>query len=66
MPASPAEVRVSVNRGSVEQLSAVKGLGAAVARAIVAGRPHAQLDDLLAVRGIGPKLLERFRPFLTL
>ena len=50
---------VSVNAASVEELAALKGLSRAVAAAIVAGRPYASVADLLRVKGLGPKLLEK-------
>ncbi|HOI51916.1 ComEA family DNA-binding protein [Azonexus caeni] len=50
---------VSVNAASVEELAALKGLSRAVAAAIVAGRPYASVAELLRVKGLGPKLLEK-------
>ena len=50
---------VSVNKASVEELAAVKGISKTVAAAIVAARPYARLDELLRARGMGPKLLEK-------
>ena len=31
---------------------------------IIAGRPYKSIDDLLAVKGIGKKTLEKLRPFM--
>jgi DNA uptake protein ComE-like DNA-binding protein len=50
---------VSVNKASVGELAAVKGLSKAVAEAIVAARPYAKLDELVRAKGMGPKLLEK-------
>ena len=50
---------VSVNKASVGELAAVKGLSQAVAEAIVAARPYAKLDELVRAKGMGPKLLEK-------
>ena len=47
-------------------LLAVKGLGATVVQAIIAGRPYAALDDLCRVKGMGPKLLSKVGVFLCL
>ncbi len=64
---SPA---VDLNRASAEQLEELPGVGAAKAEAIVAHRKangrFATFDDLEAVRGIGPALVERLRPLVTL
>jgi DNA uptake protein ComE-like DNA-binding protein len=57
---------VSVNRASVDELTAVKGLTATVAKTIIAARPHASLDGLVKVKGMGPKLLEKLRTLLVL
>lgn len=59
---------VDVNEASADALTAVPGLGRALAEAIVAGRadgPYARLDDLLRVPGVGPSTLELLRPFAT-
>jgi DNA uptake protein ComE-like DNA-binding protein len=57
--ATPA--KVAVNSASEAELVAVKGLGETVARAIIAARPFASLDDLSRVKGIGAKLLANIR-----
>lgn len=54
-----ASGQVSVNKASVGELAAVKGLSQAVAEAIVAARPYAKLDELVRAKGMGPKLLEK-------
>lgn len=56
--AEPAAA-LSINTATVAELAAVKGLSRAVASAIVAGRPYAEVEDLLRVKGVGPKLLEK-------
>ncbi|MEY4753363.1 MAG: hypothetical protein RJA44_1038 [Pseudomonadota bacterium] len=63
-PAVTAVPRVSINRATEEQLAAVKGIGKAVARNIVNGRPYTTLDALIDVRGIGAKTLTRLRDLL--
>ncbi|WP_194266245.1 helix-hairpin-helix domain-containing protein [Dechloromonas sp. H13] len=65
--AKPASGKaVSVNTASEAELSAVKGLPPAVARAIVAARPYATLDEVCKAKGMGPKLLARLRDQLAL
>lgn len=57
---------VSVNRASEAELLAIKGLPSAVARAIVAARPFATLDDVCKAKGMGPKLLAKLRDQIAL
>lgn len=57
---------VSVNRADLVALQAVKGLSRTVASAILAGRPYASLDDLLRVKGVGRKLLEKLDGHISL
>ena len=61
-PRQPVE-RVEVNAASVEDLQAVRGIGPALARRIVAHRvdhgPFHSANDLQDVRGIGPKSVQR-------
>ncbi len=56
---------VNVNTAELAAIDAIKGLSSAVAKAIVAGRPYASLEDLCRVKGMGPKLLEKIRAGLT-
>jgi competence protein ComEA len=71
----PGRVRLLSGRhitlagASADDLEAVPGIGPVRARAIVAAREAAgsleRLDELLRVPGIGPRTLERLRPYLT-
>lgn len=56
---------VDINTAPREQLKAAPGLRPEWVEAILAGRPYASLDDLLHVKGIGPKTLEKLREHLT-
>lgn len=56
------EVRVSVNSASAVELDTLPGVGPATAALIIAGRPYNSFEDLLNVKGIGPKTLEKLRP----
>jgi len=53
--------QVSVNQGSEADLLAVKGLPPSVARAIIAARPFATLDEVCKAKGMGPKMLAKLR-----
>ena len=64
-PAHP----VDINSASSAQLQLVPGIGPATAEKILAMRKSygafKNVDDLLSVRGIGPKRLEKMRKYLV-
>jgi competence protein ComEA len=66
-PLRPASI--DVDRASEAELLRLPGIGPALAGRIVAERASGGLfggpDGLLRVRGIGPKTLEKIRPYLT-
>jgi competence ComEA-like helix-hairpin-helix protein len=64
-PAQP----VNINTANSEQLQQVPGIGPATAEKILQMRksygPFKSMDDLLAIRGLGAKRLEKMRRYLT-
>ncbi len=68
--AASGEARIDLNRATAEELATLPGIGAAKAAAIVEYRASsgafASLEDLEAVRGIGPALVAKLRPLVTL
>lgn len=59
---------VNINLATIEELARLPGIGPAKAQAIVAYRAKAKFvrkEQLLSVRGIGPKLLRRLRPYVV-
>lgn len=68
-PAADTSGRLNLNTATAEQLDALKGIGPSKAQAIVAYRerqgPFRSVDDLLNVKGIGPKLLDGIRADVT-
>ncbi len=56
---------VNVNTASARELESLPGIGPALAQLIIQGRPYESVDDIERVRGIGPRLVESLRPFLT-
>lgn len=65
-PAQP----VNINTANSEQLQLVPGIGPATADKILQMRKSygafKSVDDLLAIRGLGPKRLEKMRKYLTI
>jgi len=59
---------IELNSAGLQELKAIKGIGEAKANWIIAFRdekgPYRSVDDLLQVKGIGPKTLESIREFL--
>src|SRR2546430_2511992 len=64
-PAKP----VNINTANAEELQQVPGIGPATAQKILQMRKSygafKSVDDLLALRGLGPKRLEKMRKYLT-
>ena len=68
--ASSLEGVVNLNTATVEQLQLLPGVGEVRANAIVDLRKQKggfkSLDELEDVKGVGPAMMERLRPHLTL
>jgi competence protein ComEA len=62
------QYRVDLNKADWPEFVALPDIGELLARRIVQYReqsgPFTRVDDLQRVRGIGPKTMERLRPFL--
>ncbi len=60
--------RVDLNHSPVDSLDLIPGIGPVLSRRIVAYRDSAgrfeKVDDILKVRGISRKLLEKIEPYL--
>jgi len=56
---------LDLNTASKKELQSIKGIGTVLAERIIAGRPYRTVDDLLKVKGIGPKNLENIRPYFV-
>ena len=57
---------LDLNTAGKEKLMLIKGIGPVLAESIIAGRPYKTVDDLLKVKGIGSKRLERIRPYVVI
>lgn len=60
---------MNINTATAAELDRLPGIGPAFAERIVLDRdengPFGTVDDLVRVKGIGPKKLEKIRPFVT-
>jgi len=69
-PQKAPEGKVSLNSASVEQLQTLPRVGAKMAQRIVdyrtANKGFKTIEELRNVKGIGPKVFESLKPFLTL
>lgn len=65
----PPEKPVNINTSGSEELQQVPGIGPATAQKILQMRksygPFKSVDDLLAIRGLGQKRLDKMRKYLT-
>ena len=63
-----AHFEVDLNRAEWPELTLLPGIGETLAQRIVDSRrtdgPFADHDDLQRIRGIGPRTVERIRPYL--
>ena len=61
---------VDINNATAAQLEAINGIGPAKAKAIVDYRskngPFQKVEDLEKVDGIGPKMVEKMKPEVTI
>lgn len=56
----------NLNTASQEDLESIPEVGPAIASGIIAGRPYKNVDEILKVKGIGKKKLEKIRPYLLI
>lgn len=68
-PTLPPGGLVNINTADAALLETVPGIGPTIANRIIAYReangPFQKVEDLLKVSGIGPKTLEKIKPYLT-
>lgn len=69
-PRRPVNFAVDPNTADWPELAQLPAVGEGLARAIIASRekegPFKSLDDLGRVKGIGPKTIERIKPYLRI
>lgn len=68
LPARKYDFRIDINSASWVEWTQIDGIGETTAQLIIADRdangPFSSIQDLLRVKGIGPKTLDKMRPFL--
>ena len=68
LPARQYDFRIDINSASWVEWTQLEGIGETTAEIILADReangPFRNINDLRRVKGIGPKMLEKMRPFL--
>ena len=57
---------LDLNTASKKELQSIKGIGPVLAERIIVGRPYKTVDDLLKVKGISHKKLEKIRPYFVI
>jgi competence protein ComEA len=67
-PRQTASFQVDINTADLPELLQLPGIGNTLAGRIIASRktdgPFASRDELVRIRGIGPKIMERVKPYL--
>ena len=67
-PPSGRPQTININRADAEALQIIPGIGPVLARRIIEyrrTRPFKRPDDLIEISGIGPKTLEKMRPWVS-
>ena len=62
--AVPAKGLVDLNKATAQELEALKGIGPALSKKIIAGRPYKSVDDLTKA-GVPAKTVEALKPLVT-
>lgn len=60
LPVLAAE-HIDINTATLEQLDELTGIGPKYAQAIIDNRPYTSVDDLIKVKGIGEKTLQKIK-----
>jgi DNA uptake protein ComE-like DNA-binding protein len=61
----PGSIDLNDPKVTVEQIDRVPWIGPPLARALVAGRPYPDLETVMEVRGMSPKLYEQIKVYIV-
>jgi comEA protein len=65
-----SQSKVNINNASLTELQTLPGIGPSIAKRILEYRtknpPFQRIEDLLIIKGINRKLLEKIRPFVII
>jgi competence protein ComEA len=68
LAAVAADDPIDLNRATLQELTGLPGVGQAIAKRIVEFRdehgPFKRVEDLMKVKGIGEKSLDKIRPYI--
>ena len=56
-----AQEKVDINNATIEELQTITGIGPVYAQRIIDNRPFSSLDDLIKIKGIGEKTLQKIK-----
>jgi len=56
---------ININTATLEQLDSLLGIGPVKAKAIVAGRPYAKIEDIMKVKGIKEKTFAKIKDYIV-
>ena len=69
LPLAAAEQKININKASAQELTQLKGIGEKCAQRIVEHRdangPFTAPEDLMKVKGVGEKLFEHNKKYIT-
>jgi len=57
---------VDINKGSIEELTSLSGIGLSLAMKIIKRRPFEELHDLVEISGINEVKLASLKPYITI
>ena len=56
---------ISINRASKAELESLPGIGPILAKRIIEGRPWRRIDELIEIKGIGPKRMQGIEDLIS-
>lgn len=57
--------KVNINTATVSELDTLPGVGEAIAKRIIDGRPYSKIEDIKKVKGIGDSIYEEIKDLIT-